>query len=95
MSTLQFYQERAQQSRKEAQDATLDNVRDRCLSAAQAWDAMADRVKRTQVYRDGHAAARAGAETSPPDTTQENDHYEPNEPGETLRPAPANPPAAH
>ena len=66
MSTLEFYNERAAQCRAEAAGTDLVNVRDRCLSAAAAWDDMADRVRRTQVYRIEDAArkkeqGRAGA----------------------------------
>ncbi|MFL6752032.1 MAG: hypothetical protein ACJ8FL_02235 [Sphingomicrobium sp.] len=66
MSTLEFYNQRAAQCRAEADATTLVNVRDRCLSAAAAWDEMADRVRRTQVYRVEDAArkveqGRAGA----------------------------------
>jgi len=51
MSTLEFYNERAAKCRAEAADSKLVNVRERCLSAASAWDQMADRVRRTQTYR--------------------------------------------
>lgn len=59
MSTLEFYLERAADCRKEADASTLTNVRDRCLSAASAWDSMADRVRRTQTYRADDAARKA------------------------------------
>ena len=58
MSTLAFYAERAAQCRAEADGATLVNVRARCLSAASAWDDMADRVRRTQNYRAEDAARK-------------------------------------
>ena len=50
---------RAVEARAEAESATLDNVRDRCLRAAVAWETMAARVHRTEVYRAAHAAAKA------------------------------------
>jgi hypothetical protein len=50
MSTLEFYDARAAQCRAEAEGTKLVNVRERCLSAASAWDSMADRVRRTQAY---------------------------------------------
>jgi hypothetical protein len=50
MSTLEFYNARAAQCRAEAEGTKLVNVRERCLSAASAWDSMADRVRRTQTY---------------------------------------------
>jgi hypothetical protein len=66
MSTLEFYHERAAQCRAEADLTRLANVRDRCLTAASAWDNMADRVRRTETYRVEDAArkveqGRAGA----------------------------------
>lgn len=60
MSTLQFYTERAADCRRQADSTKLENVRARCLSAADAWDEMADRVRRTQVYREEDAARKAG-----------------------------------
>ena len=59
MSTLNFYAERAAQCRAEADATKLVNVRARCLSAASAWDDMADRVRRTQIYRIEDAARKA------------------------------------
>ena len=58
MSTLEFYNERAADCRRDADLTRLVNVRDRCLSAAQAWDNMADRVRRTQTYRVADAARK-------------------------------------
>jgi hypothetical protein len=58
MSTLEFYNARAAQCRAEAEGTKLVNVRERCLSAASAWDSMADRVHRTQTYRVEDAARK-------------------------------------
>jgi hypothetical protein len=58
MSTLEFYNARAAQCRAEAEGTKLVNVRERCLSAASAWDSMADRVRRTQTYRVEDAARK-------------------------------------
>ena len=52
-TTLEYYIERADQCRREADGTDLANVRERCLRAAEAWDAMADRVRRTDAYREG------------------------------------------
>jgi hypothetical protein len=38
--------------REEADAATLDNVRDRCLRAEAAWVAMASRSRRSEKARD-------------------------------------------
>ena len=59
MSTLEFYNERAAQCRAEAEGTSLVNVRDRCLSAAVAWEGMADRIRQTQTYRVADAARTA------------------------------------
>jgi hypothetical protein len=60
-----FYVTRASEARADAASATLDNVRDRCLRAADAWEAMAARAHRSDVFRAKQAAekdAAAGAE---------------------------------
>lgn len=48
---LQFYLDRAAEARADADAATLDNVRDRCLRAEDAWNRMAERVARTEEMR--------------------------------------------
>jgi hypothetical protein len=54
MSTqLQFYLDRAAQAKADADSATLDNVRDRCLRAEDAWSRMAERAARTEEMRVG------------------------------------------
>ena len=58
MSTLEFYDERAAQCRAEADLTSLTNVRDRCLSAAAAWDDMAQRMRKIQTYRVADAARK-------------------------------------
>ena len=59
MSTLQFYTERAAECRRDAKAATLINVRERCLSAADAWESMAERARLTQRYRTADEARKA------------------------------------
>ena len=68
-SQLEFYQARAAEARADAEAATLANVRDRCLRAAAAWDAMAARAHRGDTMRarqeaDKRALAEA-ASTAP------------------------------
>lgn len=58
MPTLKFYTEQADDCRAQASAAGLVNVRDRCLSAALAWDGMADRVRRTETFRAGDIARK-------------------------------------
>ena len=60
MSTLEFYTTRAAECRRDAEAATLENVRNRCLSAAAAWESMADRASRALSYRTAHQAEKAG-----------------------------------
>jgi len=64
MSTLKFYIERAADCRQQAETTNLTNVRARCLSAASAWDDMADRVRRTQVYREEDALRKVGVKAA-------------------------------
>ncbi|HYW15483.1 MAG TPA: hypothetical protein VE891_04925 [Allosphingosinicella sp.] len=50
-SQLEFYQARAAEARADAEAATLDNVRNRCIRAAEAWEAMAARAHRGDAMR--------------------------------------------
>ncbi|MEO7178600.1 MAG: hypothetical protein ABIW83_07135 [Allosphingosinicella sp.] len=68
-SQLEFYQARAAEARADAEAATLANVRDRCLRAAAAWDAMAARAHRGDAMRarqEADKAALAQAEATAP-----------------------------
>ena len=57
----QFYLDRAEEARRDADAATLDNVRDRCLRSEAAWTEMAARAGRTQTMRAKVEAAKAAA----------------------------------
>jgi hypothetical protein len=59
--TQQFYRDRAADARRDAAGAALDNVRDRCLRAADAWEVMAARLARTEVLRAETEARKAAA----------------------------------
>lgn len=72
------FRENAQNARAEADAATLDNVRDRCLRAEAAWLAMADRQDRVEKARNIN---RSGEE--PPATG--NDNIEQDIPGQVAR----------
>lgn len=48
---LQFYLDRAAEARADADAATLDNVRERCLRAEDAWNKMAEKAARTEEMR--------------------------------------------
>ena len=64
----QVYLLRAEQARSEADAATLDNVRDRCLRAEAAWMQMAARAERSENMRALEAAAKAETEPKYADT---------------------------
>ncbi len=51
MSMLIFYREQEAQQQGEADAALLDNVRDRCQRAADAWRVLADRMERADTMR--------------------------------------------
>jgi hypothetical protein len=55
----EVYLLRAEQARTEADEATLENVRDRCLRAEAAWMEMAARAQRTEKMRADQAAVKA------------------------------------
>jgi hypothetical protein len=55
----EFYSARANEARTDAASANLDNVRDRCIRAAEAWEAMAARAHRSDVMRERQAAEKA------------------------------------
>jgi len=59
MKDREVYLLRAEQARTEAGQATLDNVRDRCLRAEAAWMEMAARADRTEKMRAAQVAAKA------------------------------------
>jgi hypothetical protein len=56
-----FYKARADEARADAEASGLDNVRDRCLRSAAAWDAMAARAHRSDTFRAKQEAAKAAA----------------------------------
>lgn len=56
-----FFRDRADEARRAAAAADLDNVRDRNLRAADAWQEMADRARRTDRMRAEAEAKKAEA----------------------------------
>lgn len=58
MTTSLFYRARADEALRAAREATLANVRDRCLRAATAWEAMAQRALRMDHHREEEATRR-------------------------------------
>jgi len=63
-----FYVARAAEARADAEAATLDNVRDRCIRAALAWEAMAARAHRSDAFRAKQDAEKKAATESMPAT---------------------------
>ena len=55
---LDAYLTRAEAARTEAEAATLDNVRERCLRSEAAWREMAARVTETEKMRATSLAAK-------------------------------------
>jgi len=56
-----FYLARAAEARAAAGESILDNVRERNLRAAEAWEAMAERTLRGDTAREKLAAEKAAA----------------------------------
>lgn len=61
MSQLDFYLARAAEAKRDAEAATLANVRDRCLRAEAAWSEMAARADRGDKMRARLDAEKAAA----------------------------------
>ena len=61
-SQLQFYVARAEQARADADAATLDNVRERCLRSEAAWNLLAERAMRTEEKRAENIAHAANSD---------------------------------
>jgi hypothetical protein len=59
MKDIDNYRRLAAQARTEADAATLDNVRERCLRAEAAWIIMAERAERSERLRNAHEVAKA------------------------------------
>jgi hypothetical protein len=58
-SNLEFFLARAAQSRAEAEEATLDHVRERCLRSEAAWISFADKARRSDKMKAEEALRRA------------------------------------
>ena len=58
-SNLEFYRSRAAQARADADEATLDHVRERCRRSEAAWTALADRAARSEQLKIAEAPRTA------------------------------------
>ena len=63
-SNLEFFLARAAQARAEAEEATLDHVRERCRRSEAAWQALADKAKRSERLREEERERKAEAAAS-------------------------------
>jgi hypothetical protein len=72
VSNEQFYLDRSDDARREAEAATLDNVRDRAQRSSDAWAAMARRAAKTEAFRAVRKAAE-GSGTTPVVIDSEDD----------------------
>jgi hypothetical protein len=63
-ATSEFYLARAEECARDAENATLDNVRDRCRRAEAAWLTMANRIAHSETMRVNQAAEKAAIRVS-------------------------------
>lgn len=59
-ATSDFYLARAAECARDAEDAELANVRERCLRAEAAWRAMAERILRSEAARNAAPVDQSG-----------------------------------
>jgi hypothetical protein len=79
MTDRETYLARAAEARADADAATLDNVRDRCLRSEAAWNEMAARAERTERMRQtllAEKAKAAAALAAADEISKENSEYE-------------------
>ena len=70
-SQAAFYRAQADTALGQAEDAQLDNVRERCLRSAEAWNHMAVRAERHEEGRKRTDAQKAAAHAALPLTPTE------------------------
>ena len=58
-SNLDFLLSRAAQARQESEEATLEHVRERCLRSEAAWNALADKARRGERFREDEKERKA------------------------------------
>jgi hypothetical protein len=64
LTDRETYLARAAEARTQAEEATLDNVRDRCLRSEAAWSEMAARAERNEKMRATLLAQKAAVEAA-------------------------------
>ena len=60
-SNLEFFLARVAEARIEGDAATLDHVRERCQRSEAAWQALADKAKRSERLREEEAKRKSEA----------------------------------
>ena len=60
-SNLEFFLARAAQARTEGEEAVLTHVRERCQRSEAAWQALADKARRSERLREEEAKRKAEA----------------------------------
>ena len=60
-SNLEFFLARAAQARAEGEAATLTHVKERCQRSEAAWQALADKAKRSERLREEDARRKSEA----------------------------------
>jgi hypothetical protein len=60
-SNLEFFRARAAQAHADAEAATLDHVRERCLRSEAAWSALAHKAERSERLREEESKRKAEA----------------------------------
>jgi hypothetical protein len=60
-SNLEFFRARAAQAHAEAEEATLDHVRERCQRSEAAWAALAHKAERSERLRAEEAKRKEAA----------------------------------
>jgi hypothetical protein len=64
LTDKETYLARAAEARIQGDEATLENVRERCRRSEAAWTAMAERAERNERMRATLAAQKAAAEAA-------------------------------
>jgi hypothetical protein len=59
MSDAPLFRARAEECRAQAEESSLQNVKERCLRAAAAWMAMAERGERADAMRAASEKSRS------------------------------------
>jgi hypothetical protein len=78
MPTAAFYRERAVQAQRDADQATLDNVRERHLVARDTWIEMADKAEGVVMAREKHEAEKLALQAVPALVTADASYGQPH-----------------